>query len=288
MKIKILLLLTIILLPVMAKAQSALLDIALIEPSVKANAMGNAFVANNGDVFGMFYNPAQYTKETTLSASYQKGYMEDSTGVFGIKVPTKWDMNVGGSFYYYATGDLDMPGGGEGQKDMMFVLNISKKVYGPLSVGANAKYLSSSLFGEFKATTAMFDLGVLAEFKYFNLGASLMNMGGSLQYHIEKEDIPTATRFGFLVHNTEEDLIGLAAGLDYVILKDEKIIRVGAEAGYNKLFAGRIGYEKGDNSNGGFSFGAGVNIEKFTVDYAFTSYSQVKESVHKIGLSYKL
>lgn len=272
----------------MAQAQSALLDIALIEPSVKANGMANTLVANNGDVFGIYYNPAQYTKETTLGASYQKGYKDDSTGVLGIKVPTIWDMNVGGSFYYYATGELDMPGSPEGQKDMMLVLNLSKKIYGPLSIGANAKYLSSSLFGELKATTTMFDIGALAEFKYINLGASLMNIGGSLQYATEKEEIPTATRLGFLIHNAEEDIIGLAGGMDYVILKDEKIIRLGAEAAYNKLFAGRLGYEKGENGNGGFSFGIGVMIEKLSMDYAFTSYTNVKESVHKIGLGYKL
>ena len=265
-------------------AQSALLDVALIEPSVKANGMANAFTANNQDVFGFYYNPAQSSDTVQIGATYQKGYMEDNTGVIAAKIPTKV-IDMGVSLYYYNTGDLDS--GAQGATDMMVLLNLSRKIFGPLSLGVNGKYLHSSLFGDLTASTMMYDAGALLEFKYFNMGASVANINGSLNYGVEDEEIPTVTRVGILLHSDKDSVIGVAAGVDYVKVSSEAFIRAGGEVSFSNMVAGRGGYEYGDKGNNGFSMGIGLLLGQLQLDYAFTVYNQLKENVHKIGLIYK-
>jgi len=194
-------------------------------------------------------------------------------------------VDIGGSLYYYSTGDLDS--GAKGQTDIMLVLNASKKILEYLSLGINAKYLHSSLFGNLSASTLMFDAGALAEFEYFNLGVSILNMNGSLNYGRGDENIPIVTRFGAMAHNDNDNIIGLAGGLDYVTADTENFIRLGGEISYNKLIAARTGYETGSSKNNGFSLGIGLMLEQIQIDYAFTAFTQIRENVHKIGLTYK-
>jgi hypothetical protein len=134
----------------------------------------------------------------------------------------------------------------------------------------------------------MFDVGALAEFGKWNFGAALSNINGAINYNGVDEKIPQVMRAGVLYKNFFEDIfLHYSLGADYVKAGTETFLRAGAEAVYNNLLAGRAGYEKGNNGDGGFAFGVGVMYMEFSLEYAFNYYSGAEQSAHKIGLVYK-
>ncbi|MDR1123939.1 MAG: hypothetical protein LBL61_04995, partial [Elusimicrobiota bacterium] len=148
--------------------------------------------------------------------------------------------------------------------------------------------LKSELFSELGASATMFDIGALAEFGKWNFGAGLNNINGALKYNGIDEKIPQVMRAGILYKNFFEDIfLHYSLGVDYVKAGTETFLRAGAEAVYNNLLAGRAGYEKGNNGDGGFAFGVGIMYMEFSLEYAFNYYSGAKQSAHKIGLVYK-
>lgn len=272
---------------------SSLGEILGTEPSVRANGMGDAYTAVDGDVFGSYYNPATSARTNTAGLMFQRGYAEDSTGMAAISLPKGWGgFNLGASLLYYTAGDMDLVTNGgitktvTSEKDYVGTVNLSRKI-GLVSVGANAKLLHSALFDQTNDTTMVFDFGALADLGYVQLGAAVQNLWGDIKLGSEAEHLPSTWRMGAsrVFALPSSDITGAA---DVVKREGEPAyVRLGAEFLYNKLLALRAGYEfknslADDNT---IRFGCGLAMKAISFDYALVPYKSLG-TTHRFSVAY--
>lgn len=269
-------------------------ETAGIEPSPRANAMGDAYTATEDDVFGAYYNPAHISRNTSAGFTYWRGYADDSTGVMSVFLPKLLSgFNVGASLLYYTAGSIDLfgPSGKvstvNAESDYMGMLTVSREL-GPLSIGLNGKVLHTRLFETAGASALLFDGGVLWRTPYANFGAALQNVGERMNFGNEDEHIPVTYRAGAY---RSFPLNGLTVNGAFDLLKtqDEPIYtRFGVELGYLNMFFLRTGYEFQNSLSKAneLRFGAGFALSKFTFDYALVPYQNLG-ATHRFSLVYK-
>ncbi|NLO91195.1 MAG: hypothetical protein GX410_04290, partial [Elusimicrobia bacterium] len=163
-------------------------ELAGTEPSVRATAMANAYTAADGDVMGLYYNPAQSTASKSLGTMFERGYAEDSMGLAAASIPDALGgFNLAASFLYYTSGDIDLYSRGgskstvNGEKDYLGALNISRSLDERFSVGGNIKFMNRKLFDRKSASTFLFDGGLLVKYPWLNIGLAVQNLGGSME-----------------------------------------------------------------------------------------------------------
>ena len=267
-------------------------EIAVVEPSVRANGMGNAYTAANGDALGMYYNPAQSADAAKAAFVFQRGYADDSTGVIALGLPKLGGvLNVGASVLYYRTGKMDLysprelVGNVTAESDYMGVLALSLKS-GFFSIGGGAKYVKTTLFESASGSGVMCDAGLLVELPAISLGAAVQNIGGKMTLGSEAESFKTTQRAGAYRHFTL-NATELNGAFDLVRREGEPAYaRAGAELVLGKTLALRGGYEfkNSAKASGTAQFGIGLKSGVFALDYAISPNSDLG-STHKFGLS---
>jgi hypothetical protein len=288
-----------ILLPLSAYAEgdSSFGQTVTVEPSVRANALGDAYSAADGDTFGFFYNPAQHAP-ASVGATYQRGYADnDGTGVFAAALPNALSsgLDMGLGFTYYNAGDMTMYSSAgtadtfNAEKDWMVSLNASRALGEHWRVGATAKDVHLSLFDSVSGNAMVFDGGVLAQYPLLNFGFAVRNVGQRLQLGTEDENFPSDWRAGV----SREFAIGggnsVSANADYVKYTDlDPSVRIGGEFAYMKLLAFRLGYQfaSADADANTLLYGFGVKIKSFALDYAMVPYLSLG-TTHRVSLTYK-
>ncbi len=267
-------------------------ETASARASVRANGMGDAYTAANGDVFGFYYNPAQ-TAPKSAGFSFGRGYSEDTTSIIGAYFPGLFGgVNVGASFLFYTLGDMDLygPNGKIGtvnaEHDYMGTVNLSKEI-GVLSFGVNAKVLRTTLFEATSAAAFLLDGGFKARLPWVDLGASVQNIGEEMTLGNEDERIPRTVRFG-AYRGFESGKTGINLAADMVKTEQENTyFCAGAEFVYNKMLALRTGYEFQNSLSEAnlLRFGFGVKVSEFTLDYALVPYKDLG-STHRFAVAY--
>lgn len=263
-------------------------------PSVRANAMGDAYTAAAGDVFGSYYNPAHQAPKAAGFA-FARGYAEDSTGAMAISMPgLPGGFNIGVSLLYYTAGNIDLygPNGSMGsvnaQRDYLGLLNISRS-FGPLSIGLNGKALRTRLFDSKQGDAYLLDAGLLLRTPLLHIGAALQNFGTKMTVGSEPEKIPRTVRFGAYKS------LGVGAmevNLAFDVAKTEKepSRASGAlELTCWKMVALRGGYEFRNalSEANSLRFGFGITLSPLTVDYALVPYKDLGPT-HRFALTYRL
>lgn len=266
------------------------------EPSVRAAAMANAYTAEDGDVLGSYYNPAQSVESRTLGAMFQRGYADDSTGAFAYSVPKIYKgINIGAALLYYNAGDIDLytDDGSmltmNAEKDWMGTLNFSRQFGEHISAGANVKLAHESLFDTTSDSTFLFDMGVLAKYPLMNVGFAWQNLGGAMTLGDQKEVVPSTWRLGAARAFTRgQDVI--SASCDLVHNQDTSAnVRMGGEYLYRGMAAFRAGYEfsNGTDDATTLNFGFGLMFKGWSFDYAMVPYRTLG-TTHRFGISYKM
>ena len=277
-------------------------QIVTLEPSVRANALGDAYTAaggtgSDGDVFGFFYNPAQNAQQS-VGATYQRGYSEnDGTEIFSAALPKAlpYDINLGLGFAYYNAGDMTMytdagnASSFNAEKDWLLLVNASKQLTDNISVGATVKDAHLSLFDTTSGSALLFDAGVLAKYPLVNIGFAVRNVGQRLQLGTEPESFPSDWRVGasrgFAVGRSDM----LNATADYVKYTDaESSVRMGGEFVYKGMLAFRLGYQfqTAMQDANTLLYGFGVTLKQWALDYALVPYLALG-TTHRISLVYK-
>lgn len=267
-------------------------ETASARASVRANGMGDAYTAANGDVFGFFYNPAQ-TAPKSAGFSFGRGYSEDTTSIIGAYFPgLLGGVNLGASFLFYTLGDMDLygPNGKIGtvnaEHDYMGTVNLSKEI-GIISVGVNAKVLRTTLFEATSAAAFLVDGGVKARLPWVDLGASFQNLGEEMTLGNQDERIPRTVRFG-AYRGFESGKTGFNLAADMVKTENENTyFCTGVEFVYNKMLSLRTGYEFQNSLSEAnlLRFGFGVKVSEFTLDYALVPYKDLG-STHRFAVAY--
>jgi hypothetical protein len=292
--------------------------------SARAAGMGGAFTAVADDANASWWNPAGMAflgKEKSVSGTYIpqvyndfKGlsdmlisYAQGDTGGFGA---------IGGSLRYTnAQIDPDFAGDATNKwaeytallswgMQIEKYLGMSKYNFPKISVGVNLKYLGASsdlTLGTQQISASGFsaDLAAMAAFKdNFRIGIVCKDIFSQVTWNTgTKESVPYELNAGlyygitpdFLVSfdlKTIEDSTGAPAVSDFcgggeynfAFGKTSQIQSIAIRAGFLYL---------PPDSSAGFTCGASVALETFSVDYAYQQYfgSQINQSNNRFGLT---
>lgn len=178
--------------------------------------------------------------------------------------------------------------------DLSFALSYAR-VLNDLPVGANLKYISSTIDGT-SASAIAADVGVLLDSALklnvpnLSVGLALQNIGTQMKFNKESFSLPLMLRAGAYY----APLSTVALALDISKPVDTDVIgHLGGEyryaIGQESSVAGRLGYRtntEGLSGLAGLTTGVGFGYRDLYVDYAFVPYGDLDDT-HRVTLGYK-
>jgi len=247
--------------------------------STRDAGLAGAGVALLGDAGALFANPAGIAtiRRLSVEASYERyqGGADFGAGAVAVRVgPVTWGAGAVA---------LGQPAGGA--TGPATVLGVSGLVarFGLLAVGASLKYAQETLGGT-TTSTAAGDVGAaIALFDIFALGVSSQNVGGTF--------LARCTRAGFTMNFVDPQ--GTARLLTTIegqwVAGLNSVLVVGAEGG---IVAGGIGLVARVGARGqaasttaqAITLGAGVELGRLHLDYAYDGYAAPDAPRHRVGL----
>ena len=281
-------------------AQQGTYDFLRIDVSARAAALNGSFVSMKDDPNVIFYNPASIGTLTTpkVSASYVDYLMDVSAGTLSYGQHIDGIGNVGGGIIYMNYGtfnrtEIDQNGsidvlGTFGASDLAIIAGIAAHYDDDILVGVNAKYIYSNI-AEYTSAAVAADVGFLYDIPSQNLsiGGSVLNIGKQLKtYDGVTELLPLDVRLGI---TKRPEHLPVYLNIDFDQLNENSnnffdrfsYFTVGAEFLMSKSLRIRVGYNNKQRQDlqtgttaglGGFSFGAGLVLKDYLIDYAYNSY----------------
>lgn len=251
-------------------------------------AMAGAFTAFDGDAAAVFYNPAGLSglKLIEFYASYNK-WIADSSLQYGYVAVPVGQGTIAGMFSFVNFGTFE-------KRDIYGVLTGSEvNAYnitgmlaygmplGDFNLGAGVKF-SGLTIDDLSRSGVLFDAGVQYKFnEIISLGAALQNFDIELSggYSVK-------AGAGVKIFEIEGNKMLAAADVKYSGLNGLSYM-IGTEISLFRMLSLRAGYCIDDQnaalgSLAGFSAGAGITVDKFTVDYSFTSRGDLG-ATHFVG-----
>ncbi len=279
-----------------------------IDVGARAAGMGSAYVAAEGDVSVLHWNPAGLARlrEAQLSATHAEWISDLRHDFVGAAFPTASGA-VALSAGYLSQSDLerrDASGARAGAfeaYDGVAALSLSRAVSPRAGVGLSLKYVEQKIDTE-KASGIALDGGVRwAPFRSLALGAAVRNLGSDMRFLREDYRLPLSVSaglslsWGVLTLSAEarrevyEKKTLAGAGVEYVALGG-----LALRAGYHSLLAGgaglaRDGFGAGDPSSdrlSGLGMGVGLRLFGQRMDYAFTPYGDLG-AAQRLSLTFR-
>jgi hypothetical protein len=268
--------------------------VAILKVPVDARicGMGEASCAFINNASAIYYNPAGLGaikkfdialmhSEWLLGMDHEFGAIAFSLGNAGA---------IGVSVNYWGSGKIPIvtirgdtiPGETFSASDLIFDLGYGKK-FGRFAFGLGFKYCMEHN-EDFSGTAMAGNLGVqyAVPIKGLNIGASISNLGTSMQLDQESFSLPMIMRFGW---NYSLGKLNIAQD---VTIGDKFYFLVGVEYWLGKVFALRCGYKNDTDLNGlaGIRAGLGLNFKGFGIDYGFAPYGDLG-GTHRFTLSFR-
>jgi len=263
-------------------------------------AMGEVFAGVAGDVNAIYWNPAGLADLERRELSVTHAFWLEGITYSNIACgQPALGGTVGAAFNVLNTGDIqkvDNTGLRTSENysmaEVMGILSYARRT-GDLALGANLKYLSSSIEEESAHAFAV-DMGALysglrAWGRKLNVGLSVQNIGTKARYVSEENSLPVIVRAGGSLELVNGLLV--ASDLDYA----EKELDLHAGAEYSRAFgalvlAVRGGYKsdtvKELGALSGLTAGLGVKWSDYQLDYAWNSFTDLGIT-HRISLGIK-
>lgn len=265
----------------------------------RPSAMGGSFVAVPGDIYGILYNPAGLSSMPKRQATLTYlNHLLDFQSVFVAygQPLTSGTMAFGLNYFDYGTfegRDENNADTGEfGASSFVLSASYSRMLSERLSLGGSAKFIRFQI-ESFSETALAGDLGLLYSIPTSDLHFALavFNVGTATSAFIEtKDDLPLNVQFG--VSKKLEHLPLMVSGALIKFNNESLDFRLGGEFTLTEQLFLRVGYnsvgqdQKVDTSKdrlAGVSFGLGLKVSKFDVDYSFSSFGEVG-SLNRITL----
>ena len=266
----------------------------------RAAALGGAYTATTGDLEAIGWNPAGLLGigERSAALSYTSYLVDTETGFLSVGRPGErrdWALSVN----YVSYGDMrrtDSQGadlGTFGAFDLAAYLTAAQQVWGGrATLGASLKAIYSSI-DDYTSDAYAVDLGIIAPGPVagMTLGASLANVGTVRSGYTSgyEDDLPVLIRLG-VTHRPAHMPLPMVLLADLTVPNDnDAYLTFGAEIRVADRLYLRPGYSlqnagvDGDESLG-VSAGAGLELARYRLDYAFSSYPTLGD-VHRVSLS---
>jgi hypothetical protein len=291
--------------PVRLAAQSQGSVLAGLPGSTRAAGLGEAGAALVGDAGAIFANPAGIAtvRHLAVEASYER-YLAGTTlssAALALRVGSL-DWGVGAQALDYGTEPEIVPDPSTGGRtgiatgatfSAVDLLGVSSLVLRTslVAVGVSGKYFRQTI-GGYAAHAWAGDAGLaIALFDIMALGVSVQNIGGNLGAGSRGGRLPRRARAGFTMNFV--DPLGtyrLLTTLEGQWPTDAPAFLVtGLEGGvvtHGIGLVARVGYagHSAMTDASPFTFGAGVELGRLHVDYAYRGYDVLEGGLHRFGV----
>ncbi|HKZ22146.1 MAG TPA: PorV/PorQ family protein [candidate division Zixibacteria bacterium] len=272
-----------------------------VGPLARVQAMGGAYTGLADDEGSLFYNPSGLAKikDKTYLLSYSNYITDVQSGFVGLIYPLKNNRSIGVSFNYLNWGDIvetdsfNNTLGTFAPTDIAFSISGATVVNPSFDAGATVKIIFEKL-SDYSTSALAVDLGGIytAADGRTRFGVTVLNFGKQMKAAgSRKESLPTVYKIGFSHHLKELPLV--VAG-DLNKPRDNNFyINLGGEFVHFKNLLLRMGWSSnsGDikdvsesGSLAGFGFGLGFLLNKFKLDYSYSSFADLG-SVHRFTIA---
>ncbi|MDD5687702.1 MAG: PorV/PorQ family protein [Elusimicrobia bacterium] len=264
----------------------------------RPSALGECGAALSSDVTAIYWNPAGLAKieKMELVAAHSQTVMDATFGFLGFAYPNKKFGNFGVGSTLFIPESVPITTTSEeteGQLrwlDVAFTLSYGRDIINNLSAGIGFKIIhrkeSSPIF-DTKGTAYAGDFGFIYQLnpdfiaekdEKLNLGFSMSNLGNKIQMSGEtkKDNLPQTTRLGFAYefHPNNENAIIVLSEVNKIL--DEKLgFGFGTEYKLREPVFIRFGYLTKEGNIKGITYGFGINVKGFQLDYSNVPVSEL-------------
>jgi hypothetical protein len=263
-----------------------------IGPGARPVAMGEAFTGVADDIHAIYYNPAGLgtLKHPELAGTHMQYFQGIQYEFAGFAYPTEdhgtWGLaitNLHTDSIQARTEDTDAPTGTFNASDSAYWAGYGYKLNSRLSLGANAKYIRSTI-DSVDAHAFAVDGGALYDTDWHDLrlGAAMQNVGTKVKFQNEADPLPLTFRLGASVPVLQKNLL---LSSDLIIPRDHQIgLALGGEYKHrisNGISASiRSGYRTDSDVSGlsGVAAGGGLEIGRASFDFAWVPFGELGNS----------
>jgi hypothetical protein len=291
--------------PVPLGAQSQGSVLAGLPGSTRAAGLGEAGAALVGDAGAIFANPAGIAtvRHFAVEASYER-YLAGTTlssAALALRVGSL-DWGLGAQALDYGSEPEIVPDPSTGGRtgiatgatfSAVELLGVSSLVLRTslVAVGVSGKYFRQTI-GGYAAHAWAGDAGLaIALFDIMAVGVSVQNVGGNLGAGSGGGRLPRRARAGFTMNYVDpQGTYRLLTTLEGQWPSDATAFLVlGLEGGvvtHGLGLVGRVGYAGHSvvTDASPFTFGAGVELGRLHVDYAYRGYDLLGGGLHRFGV----
>ncbi len=282
-----------------AFSQQAVYEFLRTDVGARAAALNGSALFLQNDPTVLFYNPASLNgiQDTRLSFGYFKHLAGINAGNASIaqEVENIGVLAIGILYFDYGTFDRtdisEYVLGTFGASDVAFVMGWATTVEENLFFGINAEYIHSSL-ADYSSSAVAVGAGISYYIPSQNLtiGGSILHAGSQIKtFTGRQESLPLDVSIG-LTKKPEHLPVFLSLVFHRLnesknsILNRLRSFTFGAEFLMSSSLRLRVGYNNEQRRDlkfitkaelVGFSFGGGLIIKDYTIDYAYNSYGTI-------------
>lgn len=274
----------------------------------RAQALGEALVADSGHLDAIAFNPAGMAKmkEHHTSATFQRGLAEDKIGYlnFGYNVPFG-ALYAAASFLDAGKIDLNLTNGTQetrrAQEDVVGLVGFALGKNTPISIGVSVKMFRSELAEVASANGVAGDAGISWEtpLSFLTLAGAIQNVGSDIKYDNVDDEIPTTTRYGAQLLFDQQDKLHWSD-----VLRNRYALTVDGVKTVNENATANVGLEIRKDFGpdyfpmhtalrGGYNgatkaptVGAGFQADAIIIDYG-VNFVESFDVAHRITLTYR-
>jgi len=266
----------------------------------RAAGMGEAQVAVCSDVTSVFWNPAGLARIESQEASFMYNLWFEGirSQYFGYTYPHPTIGTFAGSINYLSMDKIQgytangIKAGEVTAYDLLGVLSYARELpYYGIYGGINLKLIQQKLEKE-SSFACGFDIGAMGGLgrwlkvrglEELTIGLNLQNLGTGVIFEEEVGNLPLNLKFGV---GLTKEVLGdpLTIAIDGNLPNDNNFYcSFGIEYWVRDLIALRLGYKSGEDLGKGVSFGGGIKVNIFQLDYALVHFGELGYT-HRIGI----
>ncbi|MBD3403302.1 PorV/PorQ family protein [candidate division GN15 bacterium] len=273
-------------------------DFLQIGVGARSAGMGNAYSAVSDGAEASYWNPAGMSglQDYEVSFSHFAWYQDVTLEQGSFAFPVNDRVVMAASIIYLDYGSIegyDASNNSIGDitaYDWAGGLSIGYTVSDAFAVGLTGKYINQK-FDETSGSAFAADLGATYRTGRLTFAAVASNLGGSMTFENESEDLPSSLRLGVAY---APPIQGVRASFELDNrFHGASVLRNGVEVNFYERYFLRTGYDvdlDGEEHafDDGLSFGAGVRLGAAAIDYAYSLKDQYSsEDVHRFSVLFR-